>query len=362
MEFTNDVLQDIKAKKDVNGVFSRYFYKMHLDTSEDGYSNRYKNKSERINDCMNLWKWDAYHENKVLDLKKVNRCKDNRFCPNCRKFSLASAVHNFSPQFKKLIAEGYYPYIMTITIPNVIDAELRPSVKGLNESFRNFWRLLSYDLDKRGFAGRYMKFDGALKVMELTYNQMADTYHPHLHCIVFSKEYDVSLFNKCIPGAWSNKRKAYDKYSEMDIHIMKLWKMCFDEIRVTQKNYDSLSDNWYDLYMCDIRECDSGGIWEVLKYTFKDNDIKNYKVFKSFFTALDGQRIRQGHGLLYNLKLEEDADGEKIRIEDYLTKKENPVQLVTQEINDLITVYRDYVKISRFGNKDSFDKLTENGL
>ena len=101
------------------------------------------------------------------------------------------------------------------------------------------------------------------------------------------------------------------------------------------------------------------GIYEVLKYTFKDTDIVNYNVFKDLFLALDGQRIRQGHGLLYNLKVEEVEEGEKQNIEDYLEKdkKEIPVANVATEIKSLISAYHDYKKISRFRAYEDFNKL-----
>lgn len=352
----------MKEKKEINGAVSKYFYAMHMEN--EGVSDRYKKKSERILDCLNLWLWDAYHSNKLLDLQKVNRCMDSRFCPNCRKFSLASTINNFSPQFQKLLREGYNPYVMSLTIPNVTAEELKPTIKKLNETFRKFFKKLSYSIESReGFPERLIQFDGALKVLEITYNKKERTYHPHFHIIMFSQEYDESLFDKFIKGAYSTKRKQFDYYSLMDLHIRQLWTMAWNGIKFTSDNFHNMSENWWDLLQADIRECDESGIYEVLKYTFKDSDIANYNVFKNMFTALDGQRVRQGHGLLYNLKAEEEAEGEKQSIENYLEKKENPEQLLTREMNDLITVYRDYRKISRFGAKSNIlEEMTKYGL
>lgn len=92
---------------------------------------------------------------------------------------------------------------------------------------------------------------------------------------------------------------------------------------------------------------DSAGIVEVLKYTFKDTDIKSYDVFKNIELAISNKRIRQGYGILYNLKLEDDADGEKLSLEEFLNESEVPSLLVVREIKELLTSYRDYKKISR---------------
>ena len=53
--------------------------------------------------------------------------------------------------------------------------------------------------------------------------------------------------------------------------------------------------------------------------------------------------------MLYNLKCEEVDTGLKQELE--LVEKENPSSLLTREINELVTTYRDYKKISRFNNQ-----------
>lgn len=360
MDFTNEVLNTIIEKMDYNRLYSGYLYAMSLDDSLLGID-RYKKRSDRILNCMDYWLWDIYHNNKVMDLKKVNRCMDSRFCPNCRKFSLASCIHNFSPAFKQLLNDGYYPYLLTLTVPNVKGDCLRDTIKNMNKSFRKFFQKFSQPVGSNlnGFKHRIIQFDACLKVLEVTYNSKLNTYHPHFHIIIFSKEYDESIFQKNILGPFSKKRSSYCYYSSLDVHIMKIWKMCYDNIRFSDKTYFSMSDNWYDLYLCDIKEMDERGIYEVLKYTFKDSDIINYNVFKDLFIALDGQRIRQGHGLLYNLKVEEVEEGEKQDIEFYLEKdkKEIPMANIATEIKILISTYHDYRKISRFKAYEDFSKL-----
>lgn len=347
----------MQKKKELNIVYSKYYYKLFTENQ----NKRYYNKSERINDCLNLWQWDVYHQNKVMDLQKVNRCMDNRFCPNCRKFSLASAIHNFSPTFKAMLHEGYKPYLLTLTVPNCTAEELKATIERMNKSFRKLFQALNIEIGqgRHGFSERLIELSGALKVLEITYNPITNTFHPHFHCIVFSLDYDQQLFEKKIEGAYSRKRKQVDYNSLMDIHIMQLWKMCYDGIRMTVKNYESMSSNWYDLYLCDIKEMDVNGIYEVMKYTFKDSDINNYYVFKTLYCALEGKRIRQGYGLLYNLKLEEETEGEMQSLEDYLKIKETPEQLLTQELNQLTTVYKDYLKISRFKAHSELNNIIE---
>lgn len=356
MILSNDILCDIKSKKEFNITYSKYYYRLSKEYLNSDFPLRARNihyKSERMLDCCNLWLWEVYHQNKVMDLQKVNRCMD-KFCPNCKKLNLASAIHNLRPTFDLLLQEGYQPFLLTLTVPNVLGAELRNTVDKLNKAFYKLYTLLSKD-GKKGFKNRYVTFDGALKVFEVTTNNKKKTYHPHLHIMVFCKNFDKKVFDKCFKGPFSTKRKSFSYYSKMDYQIMKLWKLCYDGLPGSEKNYNSLPNDWTSLYLCDIKEMDIKGIYEVLKYTFKDTDIKNYTNFKDIFLALEGKRLRQGYGLLYNVKVEDDSMGELQELA--LKIKENPEQLLTREINDLITIYQDYLKISRFKATDELKNI-----
>ncbi|UZW13173.1 protein rep [Clostridium pasteurianum] len=355
MDFTNETLTEMNKRKiNYNNKYANWYTEMSKDLkpSLHAYSEMLERKSKRIRDCLNIWTWDIYKKNKLMDLQKVNRCMNNRFCPNCRKWDLAGAIHNLKRPFNKLLLEGYNPYLVTLTIPNIPGPELRTAIEKMNKAFKKLFRALNYSLDKttKGFSDRLIEVDAALKVLEITYNSTTDTYHPHFHCLFFSQDYDESLFQKTMPGEYSNKRQNYNFYSSMDVQIMKIWTLAYTGQRMTLKNYDDLKLE--DLYLCDMREMNSSGIVEILKYTFKDTDIQSYEVFKTIEMAIERKRIRQGYGLLYNLKLEGDTDGEKLLLGEFLDEPEDPEELVIFEIKQLINNYKEYRKISRFKGED----------
>lgn len=356
MEFTNDTLQKMEDKQVYNYIYMSWYYGMseELKEMQPVRSEKILHRGDRIGECLDYWTWDVYQKNKLMDLKKVNRCKNNRFCPNCRKWELAKFIHSYGKVFNKLILERYNPYLLTLTVPNVKGKDLRDEIDKMNKSFSKFFRLFNEDIGqgKHGFKDRLMRFDGALKVLEITYNEENKTFHPHFHCMIWSSDYNELDFKKNIKGAWSHKRNSFNMNSEIDIQIMKLWYMCYNKIRLSAKEYNNLSDNWFDLYMCDIREMDSQGIYEVLKYTFKDSDIINYYVFKTLVFTLENKRIRQGYGILRGLKCEDVEDGNELNLEDFLEidKKENPVQTLIPGINTLIKEYNEFKKISRRKN------------
>ena len=349
MEYTNEILTKINAKKQVNSMFSKWYWKMGIETKDEQItSDRLYKKSERINDCLNLWAWNKYEENKLLDLVKVNRCLNNRFCPNCRKLDLAKCIHSFQSPFKNLINQGENPYLLTLTLPNCTYDKLDETIDNLNKSFYKLFTGLNKDT-RVGINFRNIHLTGALKVLEITYNSKAKTFHPHLHCIIFSDSSYCSMdFKKCVQGHYSFKRQSYNYHSKMDIHFMKLWTMIINKIRMTDKNFESMTDNPLNLLQVDIKEMDEFGIYEVLKYTFKDTDIVNYHVFETLVNTLNNRRIRQGYGNLYNLKTENVDDGELQALDEFLENEENPTSLITREITELITTYKHYKKISRF--------------
>lgn len=373
-EYNKDVIDKINKKMIVTRQNSFRYLNMYNKYKADNL----KNKSDRLKKCLDYWLWDKYQQNKVLDLKKVNRCMDNRFCPNCRALSLSDALVNFKPKHEHMIKQ-YYPYMLTITVPNVRGEVLNETIKKMNKAFTKFHRWF-HDDKKNSFKNRYFKIAGTVKVLEVTVQKTdSNMYHPHFHCITYLDLDNLveaeQILDKNIKGAYSKKRKDYIYYSEADIQVMKLWKFAFDNIRISNyKNlekypnefifeYDKATEKWFsNYYQCDLRPLDTKGVYEVFKYTFKDTDIKTQSNFETLYLALDKKRIRQGYGLLYNLDLEcEDTERDaKEDLSIYLTvnKNEAPTELITQELNTLLNLeYHDYKKISRFKNYSELDNI-----
>lgn len=355
MEYTNKILEDIKDKKEkYNTKYSRYYYSMF----EEFKSDRFKKRSDRIGDCLNLWLWDKYEKNKILDLQRVNRCNNNRFCPNCKLLDISKFIHKFKKIYNEYLFNGCYFYMLTLTIPSCSGKDLRTNIDKLNKSFRKLTEKYVYDIENvKSFKDRTFHFEGGIKVLEITYNKNIG-FHPHLHCVVYTNyEIDAGLTRKFIKGKYSNKRQSYNYKSFCDYELTKLWSMIWYNERLTQKNIDNIDLDLKETYFkkdkkileVDFRELDEKGIYEVFKYTFKDADISNYYVFKNLVQALEGKRIRQGFGTLFNFQCEDIEEGEVQELN--LIEKEDPTSLLTCEINELITTYRNYKKISRFNRQ-----------
>jgi len=264
---------------------------------------------------------------------------------------LSRALNNLELPFKDLVLKGYNPFLITLTVPNCSGDDLSFVIDKLQRSFNRFYKFFSLN-DKNAYSNRYMRFDACIRCLEITYNLMTNMYHPHYHCLVFSLDYNPVLFDKKYVGEWSNKRQSYNMYSDIDMQIRELWTISYNGL--TLRDIKNLETK----LICDIRECDDKGVFEVMKYSIKDTDIVNYDVFKNLYFGLYNRRIRQGYGLLYNLKLENESTGKEQDLEQYLKIKEFPSQLVTTDMKTLYkSTYSNYIKLSRF-NKDKFvDRL-----
>lgn len=310
-------------------------------------------REERFKDCLNLWEWDVYQNEKVMDLKHVNRCKD-RFCPNCRKIKLSLLTYKLMPEVQLLLQDGYLPFLMTLTVVNVGNGELNNELDHMQKAYRKFYKWLSLK-NGNGYKNRLFRIDGSMRTIEVTKSKN-NTYHPHYHCMVlihkdFIDEDDFKLQHKAY------KKNGKDVYiSNADIQISQLWTASYNN-----KSHKDITENfdWKENLICDFRPItDSGGFFEVLKYTFKDTDIQNYQDFKEYYIALNRRRSYQGYGNLYNINREIQDDLLDDDFIDSLKEKESPITKYVKGLTKLITDYHDYKKITRFkSNKfeDSFD-------
>lgn len=105
-------------------------------------------------------------------LYKANFCRD-RLCPMCswrRSYKIFGQVS----QIMDLIAKDYDFLFLTLTVPNVTASELSNK---LDELQKGWYKLSNYKRVKSVLKGFF-------KALEITYNQVSDTYHPHYHIVL----------------------------------------------------------------------------------------------------------------------------------------------------------------------------------
>lgn len=202
-------------------------------------------------------------------LRRANLC-GNRFCPIC---SWVEAKRN---AFKILELIMYVREIekkelvfMTLTVPNCKGEDLTVTIDKLNKSFKRL-------METKRFKNICL---GYIRKLEVTYNEEANTYHPHFHIIMaVNKSYFTS--------------RDYLKI----LDLLELWRKATKDNSITQ---------------VDLKKVRMGSIKEVMEiatYTTKMKDLyKNEEVFIILYGALRGRQIITYNGIFKDLcKLQEE--------------------------------------------------------
>lgn len=325
-EFISEILKNNRYNQE---VVTEYYYKMQ---QEFPYIN-FQNKIDNISSCNSWWLMDHYKEQGVKDYKKTNLCKD-KFCNNCKKVKQASRLSKFMP-FIDSYSKDKYLYHLTLTVPNCTDEQLADTIKTMFISFRRIIRYLALDLKVKDLDFEQYAYLGAIRSLEVTFK--ANSYHPHLHCIIAM---DKPLNdNRYIKNIYSNSKKnGYREFTEFEILIQKIWYLLNNKIKVNKGAIEDLELG----YSCTIDSVDESSVYEVFKYmtksTDEDNNILTYNNFKTLYFALHRVRQIQGYGIFYNVKdddsMLDEVEDMYIFIIDSLRQKENPVEVfeATQDL------------------------------
>lgn len=104
----------------------------------------------------------------------------NRLCAICNTHRSQRFYH----QYKDQIVPNKSWYMVTLTVPNVTNTNLRSTILSMKATFRSI--LDTANKRHRRISGKTY-FNGIMAT-ECTYNAEADTYHPHFHIMVSGKE------------------------------------------------------------------------------------------------------------------------------------------------------------------------------
>ena len=181
-----------------------------------------------------------------------------RWCTVCNRIRMAKMINAYSVPLMNLNDLHF----VTLTTPNVSADNLRSEMDGMYKSWR-------YIVNKRLRKHYKLKVNGMRK-LECTYNARTDTYNPHFHILVESKE-----------------------AAEL---LIQLW----------LKRYPNASIKGQDM-----RAADPNSLIELFKYTVKGVHKGKYypEALDVIYQSLEGRRTYQPFGI--KKVTEEDIDGIK---------------------------------------------------
>lgn len=216
----------------------------------------------------------------------ANFCRE-RLCPMCQwRRSLRLAVQA-DKVYARLNERGFRHLFVTLSVRNCVGEELAASLDLLYESYTRLTRSKRY---KAAVLGSYT-------AVEVTYNKVADTYHPHLHCIwtVNADYFDATnpdyITKDDLIQMW-RKSAHLDYDPSVDIKAIK------------QKPGQSMTS------AC-VESC---------KYPVKSADVTFSDTLKTIDYALRGRRLLRWTGLpaevRRELRLEDIETGDLVHVDD----------------------------------------------
>ena len=115
----------------------------------------------------------AYYCSSLLTQRGKNitaKYCNNRLCNMCNRIRTGKLMNGYIGQF-----EGKKLHFVTLTIPNVIANELKPSITEMTKNMSNIIRTL---------RERHKIPLNGIRKLEVTYNAKTNTYHPHIHLLI----------------------------------------------------------------------------------------------------------------------------------------------------------------------------------
>ena len=140
--------------------------------------------------------------------------------------------------YKSMLSEGYHFYFLTLTVPSIHatdDDSLRLYVDKLCKNFSKLKVLYSSDKsNKNSFSKRSIDFDGGIRVLEITHSDKSG-YHPHLHCIIASKnKIPAALLKPKYKAKYSRKRKKIDYKKKSNVNLPKFGRLFIMDVTGSQ--------------------------------------------------------------------------------------------------------------------------------
>lgn len=279
-----DLLQVVRDKRSASLQAAVYFKRLAVETrllSEDAAL-----YVQHCGDTLTMLEDDSGEHKR---LKSAYFC-GQRLCPGCAyRGSLASAVI-LSAITGAMLAEGYTPLLVTVTAPNCTGDDLGAEILRYNQAWNKLMHRVQY---KTAWASHVRKF-------EITYNAQMDTYHPHIHALVFVR-----------PGYFGGRKDRANKvggYISQE-QLLADWRRAYGDKNITQ---------------VDIRKCygqDWRAISEIAKYVAKSGDyLHSYDVFSTYYRAIKNKRITGYSGRCKELRAEYKAGGLRQYVERDLTE------------------------------------------
>lgn len=315
----NGYFVDLKSHVAYNYQISEFYENFYADTGDDVYMN----KSKNVDLCCRYWDTDYYKFQNVKDIKRVNLCRD-KFCFNCQSMLAIKRQGKFAPILNQL-REKYKVCHIVFTVPNCLGENLKKTLNQMYSKFPNMMKYFKCQNKVKGVNFAQYGYGGAVRGLEVTYNDSEKTFHPHFHCMVLLDE-SLDLTPRYKNSYSFNYGRLVREFSDFEILLQKIWYLLINDIKVTAAAIKNLKEGY------SVTVEDSKGYYhECFKYAIKGAFdpaqgacIYKEHIFRTLYSALNKRRMIQGYGKLYNFN---DLDGEILE-EEVIAEYEKQIALL----------------------------------
>lgn len=132
-------------------------------------------RAHRMGNCSTFLEYEVSLETGEYRLKRANLCRD-RLCPTCNWRLAVRRTAEMHETIRYIAAANpsAVGLLLTLTVRNCPADRLRWTIQHISQSFT---RLRKHRLFARKIAGY-------ARSIEITYNPVTDTYHPHIHALL----------------------------------------------------------------------------------------------------------------------------------------------------------------------------------
>lgn len=210
----NNILSE-KSQAKIERLINRVNYKEYLiypitevmkDTS---WKAEESEKIKRFIDCGKFLTIDPESGNII----KANFCKQ-RLCPVCNYIKSSINWHKIKNcvEWIKEKEQGTNFIFMTLTVKNCSHDELTETINNILDGFRRLTNRRSWK----------QTVTGAIRGLEITYNEKENTFHPHIHILAsVPSDYFLQQSNKYITieqlRKWWSESAKLDYFVQVDI-------------------------------------------------------------------------------------------------------------------------------------------------
>lgn len=207
-------------------------------------------------------------------ITRANFCRD-RLCSICAWRRQARFLATTEPALRKIDIEtsGNAQYIfVTLTVRNCTDKELKATISNVLRAWDRLYK-------RKPFSTNAL---GCIRSVEVTYNQITDTYHPHIHALVLMK----------------NEYFQRENFITEE-RLSAIWGHCLNVDYTPITNIASVTQQNAG------QSAVMSASLEVMKYSLKTKDYAiSPRVTETLFIALHGRRLISFSGVIAQARKE----------------------------------------------------------